>query len=76
MKAKVLGHFSETDEWEPIDGVQDDGTRYEAAGVDVTIHIYPGVAHWFMEEDRPEYNPESAQLAWQRTFEFLKQNLH
>ena len=48
----------------------------KAAGVDVSIHLYPGVAHWFMESDRPEYNSESAQLAWQRTFEFLKHNLH
>jgi dienelactone hydrolase len=41
------------------------------AGLDVTLHFYPEVAHWFMESDRPEYDSESASLAWQRTFEFL-----
>jgi carboxymethylenebutenolidase len=75
-KAKVLGHFSDNDEWEPMDGVQTMKQNMKKAGLDVTFHIYPGVHHWFMETDRPEYDPESAQLAWHRTFEFLKQNLH
>ncbi len=75
MKAKVLGHFAEVDEWEPLDGVKAMEKDLQAAGVDVTLHIYPGVAHWFMESDRPEYDSSAAQLAWDRTFEFLKQNL-
>ena len=76
MKAKVLGHFAEVDEWEPLDGVKAMEEKMKAVGVDVTLRIYPNVHHWFMEDDRPEYDPESAQLAWQRTFEFLKHNLH
>ena len=45
------------------------------AGRDVTIHVYPGVKHWFVEADRPEYNPEAAELAWRRTLDFLNQYL-
>ena len=74
-KAKVLGHFCEQDEWEPMEGVREMETKMKAAGLDVKLHIYPGVHHWFMEEDRPEYDPKAAELAWKRTFEFLKQNL-
>ena len=48
---------------------------FKSANVDATLHIYPGVAHWFMEEDRPEYDSAAAQLAWTRTVEFLKKNL-
>ncbi|MCC7119545.1 MAG: dienelactone hydrolase family protein [Anaerolineales bacterium] len=43
--------------------------------MDATLHIYPGVGHWFFESDRPEYDSASAQLAWERTVEFLKASL-
>lgn len=75
MKAKVLGHFAEVDEWEPLDGVKAFEKDLQAAGVDATLHIYPGVAHWFVESDRPEYDSAAAQLAWERTFEFLQSSL-
>jgi carboxymethylenebutenolidase len=75
IKVKVLGHFAEVDEWEPLDGIKAMEKDMKAAGVDVSLHFYPKVGHWFVEEDRPEYDPESAKLAWERTFEFLKRNL-
>lgn len=75
MKSKVLGHYAETDEWYPFDTAKEMEQSMKAAGVDVTLHRYPGTAHWFMEEDRPEYNRAAASLAWERTFEFLKQSL-
>jgi carboxymethylenebutenolidase len=75
VRARILGHFAATDEWEPIEGVRTVEKDMKAAGLDVTFHIYPGVSHWFVEEDRPEYNPAAASLAWERTVEFLKKNL-
>jgi carboxymethylenebutenolidase len=75
VKAKVLGHFSDVDEWEPFEWVNKMETEMKSAGVDVTLHIYPGAAHWFIEADRPEYDSTAASLAWSRTYEFLKKNL-
>ena len=75
FKAKVLGHFSDVDEWEPIKWVNKMEADMKSAGVDVTLHIYPGAAHWFVEEDRPEYDAAAAKLAWERTFAFLKESL-
>jgi carboxymethylenebutenolidase len=75
ITAKVMGHYSDNDEWEPYEWVEKKFGEMKAAGVDATTHIYPGVAHWFVESDRPEYDPSAAALAWDRTFEFLKQNL-
>ncbi len=72
ITAKVMGHFCEVDEWEPTEFVDNTFAEFAKAGVDATRHTYPGTAHWFVEEDRPEYNPAAAQLAWSRTFEFLK----
>lgn len=75
VTAKVMGHYSDNDEWEPNEFVENTFAEFKKAGVDATLHIYPGVAHWFVEEDRPEYDSAAAQLAWKRTFEFLKKNL-
>ena len=75
VKAKILGHFAEVDEWEPIEYVRKMEADMKAAGLDVTLHIYPNAGHWFVEEDRPEYDSASAILAWSRTFEFLRKYL-
>ncbi len=71
VTAKVMGHYSDNDEWEPNEFVDNTFAEFKKAGVDATLHIYPGVAHWFVEEDRPEYDSAAASLAWSRTFEFL-----
>lgn len=75
VKSKVQGHFSDNDEWEPMEGVRWLEQSLQDANVDKTFYIYPAVAHWFVEDDRPEYDSAAAQLAWDRTFEFLKKNL-
>ncbi|CAG1002583.1 carboxymethylenebutenolidase [Anaerolineales bacterium] len=75
VTAKVMGHYSDNDEWEPGEYVEKTFAEFKKAGVDATLYIYPGVAHWFVEEDRPEYDNASALLAWSRTYEFLRKNL-
>lgn len=75
MKSRVLRHYAETDEYQSPQRTNSMVENLKAAGVDVTIYNYPGTAHWFMEEDRPEYSPGASSLAWERTLEFLKQSL-
>lgn len=75
ITAKVMGHYSDNDEWEPNEYVEKTFAALNAAGVDAKLHIYPGVDHWFVEEDRPEYDSAAALLAWSRTYEFLRKNL-
>lgn len=75
IKSNVMGHFGERDEMEPLEGVKWMETAMQDAGVDMTVHIYPGVNHWFVETDRPEFDPAAADLAWERTVAFLKENL-
>jgi carboxymethylenebutenolidase len=75
--AAILGHFAETDDWEPpiaeVMRVQD---QLRDAGMDVTFHVYPGTGHWFFEENRLDaYNPDAAAIAWERTLEFLRERL-
>ncbi len=75
VRAKILGHYAEADEWEPLDYVRAMEAGMKTAGLDVTLHTYPKAGHWFVEEDRPEYDSASALLAWSRTYEFLRKNL-
>ncbi len=74
-RAAFLGNFAEDDEFEPADDVRQLEERIRQAGKTVTFHTYPGTKHWFFEPDRPEYDPASAQLAWERTAAFLKHEL-
>ena len=72
IRADILGHFAETDEWESVDGVRATEADLRAAGLSPTFHFYPNTKHWFFDEDRPEYDPQATELAWKRTLEFLR----
>ena len=72
MRVEILGHYSDADEWEDIDYVRSMENDMRKAGMKTNFHIYPQLPHWFFEEDRPEFNPQAAELAWSRTLEFLR----
>jgi carboxymethylenebutenolidase len=75
-RAAYLGHYAGVDEWEPTDQVQGTEAALRTAGREVTFHTYPGVGHWFFEEDRlGYYDAEAAGLAWERTVGFLRRRL-
>lgn len=74
-KSPVLGHFAEHDLYARPEQITALRGHLEAEDIPNTFHIYPGTRHWFMEEDRPEYDSESAKLAWERTIEFLHRSL-
>jgi carboxymethylenebutenolidase len=74
-RAAYLGHFAEQDEWEELEWVRQMESAMRDAGRKVTLHVYQGPGHWFFEHDRPEYDPAAAELAWQRTLEFLRAQL-
>lgn len=75
LRSKFIGHYSDVDEWEEYAYVKAMEQKMKDAGVQVEFFTYPGKSHWFVEEDRPEYDAAAARLAWNRTFAFLKQNL-
>jgi carboxymethylenebutenolidase len=71
----VLGHFAETDPFEPDEGVAAFESALRSAGRDVTIHRYPDTGHWFAEPSREAYRPAAADLAFERTADFLRRHL-
>ena len=72
IKAEIIGHYSDTDEWEDISYVRSMESDMRAAGLKPTFHMYPQMPHWFFEDDRPEFNPRAAELAWTGSVEFLR----
>jgi carboxymethylenebutenolidase len=64
-----LGHFAENDEFVNSE------TDLQAAIDRGEAHVYPETKHWFMEDDRPEYDAAATELAYARTVDFLRQHL-
>jgi carboxymethylenebutenolidase len=66
----VLLHFGDRDKSIPLIDVE----KIRRAHPDVTIHIYPA-EHGFSCTARPSYDPAAADLARQRTLDFLAENI-
>lgn len=74
-RAAYLGHFAETDEFEPRANVDSLEATLRNAGRSVTFYRYSGTRHWFFEPDRlPAYDQAAASLAWDRTLACLKRS--
>ena len=74
IKAAVLIHNAETDDW-----VNPGAAAYEKALADAGVRHqawrYPGTVHGFHNDTTPRYNEAAAKLAWQRTQEWFGREL-
>jgi carboxymethylenebutenolidase len=74
MRAPMLIHYAENDE--RINAMWPD---YEAAlkahGVSYQMYSYADTRHGFHNNSTPRYNEAAANLAWERTIAFFKENL-
>ncbi len=74
IRAPLLIHYAEHD-----DRINAGAAAYEAAleANHVRYHMftYPGTQHGFNNDTTPRYDKAAAQLAWQRTIDFLEKNL-
>jgi len=76
MRADILGHFGEEDTSIPIDTVHEFEAKLSTLEGDHAVFIYPNAGHAFANEDNEDaYNEEAAELAWQRTLEFLSREV-
>jgi carboxymethylenebutenolidase len=71
----VLGHFAESDPYEPDRNIATFERTLREAGREVTIHRYPGTGHWFAEPSRDAFRRDAADLAFERTVAFLGAHL-
>lgn len=71
-QAEYLAHFASNDPYEPQSNLEYLQSELDAANRPATFYTYPGTGHWFFEEDRMDaYNRQAAELAWDRTLDFL-----
>lgn len=70
LRAPMLLHFGERDSIIPPEHVAAHRDKHPGA----MIHVYPA-CHGFNCEARRDFDPASAGLAWQRTIDFLAENL-
>lgn len=76
VRASVLAHYAETDEWVEEEAKQAMENGLRGAGLAAEFYTYPGTGHWFFETDRPDaYVQPAAALAWERTVQFLKREM-
>ena len=78
----MLGHWAMHDEFFPISGVDQLEQKLKQAGVDYEFHRYD-TKHAFANPKSDarglaplKYNAEAAQLAWERTLNFLQKNIN
>jgi carboxymethylenebutenolidase len=81
IKAPLLGHWATQDQAFAISGVDELEKKLREANVKFEFHRY-NAKHAFANEtadtkklDMLKYDPKAAELAWQRTMEFLAKNL-
>ena len=74
LKGPVQGHFGRLDQGIPVTMAEGFREALKTAGKPGEIHIYEA-NHAFARIGGPNYHQQSADLAWKRTFEFLKKNL-
>jgi carboxymethylenebutenolidase len=71
-KAAYQLHFADDDEIVDSDEAAFMEATIGLNGLSVESHSYPGTSHWFFEPERPNYDAEAAEQAWERMVEFLR----
>ena len=74
VSGPVLGHFGEKDKFITREMVTGFEKAMKEAGKALTVHWYDA-DHAFANPTGANYDKEDAQVAWQRTLDFLKQSL-
>ncbi len=75
LRAPWLGLYGDLDQGIPVDDVELLRTAAASSGQDTEIVRYPDAAHGFHCDQRPSYEPASAQDAWLRTLGWFDQYL-
>lgn len=77
VRAKIQGHYANEDSSYPVAKARaQEAQIQQESGAEVTFHYYDA-PHAFHNDANPSgnYRPEAARLAWDRSVDFLRQNI-
>lgn len=76
LKAPVLGHFAEKDEFFSPAAAEELFERLRTQGTPAELHVYPGTDHAFFNDENVDgHDPDAAKLSWERTLAFFREHL-
>ena len=76
LRAPVLGHYAEQDDFASPDKARELEAEIRATGRPVEFHLYEGTTHAFFNDDRPDVYAEThAKRSWERTLAFFREHL-
>ena len=75
LQMPIQGHFGALDTRPSPATVREFEAALNDLGKTAQIYIYDGANHAFANPSGARYNPEAAELAWERTIDFLNQYL-
>lgn len=70
-KCPIMYHFGDQDKSIPPESIE----KIRAAHPEGVFHVYPGADHGFNCDDRPMFDAATAELARERSLEFLRTHL-
>lgn len=77
IRAAVLGHYAETDDFAQPTAALEMGKAIRDAGGRAAINVYGGTGHAFFNDENTlgTYDADAAAISWSRTLAFLYQHL-
>ncbi|NLC58397.1 MAG: dienelactone hydrolase family protein [Armatimonadetes bacterium] len=75
LRAPVLAHYGEKDSAIPVAAAKELEETLRRHGKVHEVYIYPGAGHAFHRPGGPNYHPDAARAAWQRTLDWFARYL-
>jgi carboxymethylenebutenolidase len=75
VKTPICGHYARVDEWANPSLAEEIQSKVRSGGGQMDLHVYDAEHAFMRSTDASRYEPKSAELAWQRTVEFLNRHI-
>jgi carboxymethylenebutenolidase len=72
VKTPICGHYARLDDWANPSVAEEIQRKVRSGGGHMDLYIYDAQHAFMRSTDSSRYEPKSAELAWQRTVDFLR----